>query len=253
MSAPESGENPLTSEDASQNANTPSTMYETGEYLANNAEWHIGDSSFKAAQVKTILDRNGIKPASFVEVGCGAGGILTELSHAFPAANFVGYDISPQAHALSQTRRSDRVEFRQSDFLATEDHYDCLMAMDVFEHVEDYMGFVRGLSKRATCSIFHIPMEINFVSILRGNMIDSRKKVGHLHYFSRDTALATLKDCGYDIVDDFYTESFRRLPRPALKNKLTGAIYRAVFSRSKDLAVKLFGDCSLIVLARPQK
>jgi SAM-dependent methyltransferase len=227
-----------------------STIYETGQYLEMNQGWHVDDSPFKAAQVKAILERNGFNPQTFVEVGCGAGAILSELAKEYPQSRFSGYEISPQAHELSKVRKTDRVQYYLADFLGTKDRYDCLLCMDVFEHVPDYMGFLEKLSGRADLTIFHIPLEINLVSILRRNMTESRKAV-HLHYFNRDTALATLADCGYEIIDDFYTESFRRLPRPSLKNKITGLVYRLIFSRSKDLAVKLFGDCSLIVLAKP--
>lgn len=228
-----------------------STIYETGKYLEMNQGWHVDDSPFKAAQVKAILERNGFYPRTFVEVGCGAGAILSELAREYPQSRFSGYEISPQAHELSKARETDRIQYHLADFLRTKDRYDCLLCMDVFEHVPDYLGFLEKLRDRADLSIFHIPLEINLVSILRRNMTESRKAVGHLHYFNRDTALATLADCGYEIIDDFYTESFRRLPRPSLKNKITGLVYRLIFRRSKDLAVKLFGDCSLIVLARP--
>ncbi|MEO5809380.1 MAG: class I SAM-dependent methyltransferase [Sphingomicrobium sp.] len=226
-------------------------MYLSGEYLEKNQEWHVGDAPFKAAQVRAILERNGLNPRSFAEVGCGAGAILTELAKLYPDVPFVGYDISPQAHKLSKERETGQVKFYLGDFLTTDQSYECLLCMDVFEHIPDYMGFLAKLRDRGQVTIFHIPLEVNLVSILRRNMIESRKTVGHLHYFNRDTALATLRDCGYEIVDDFYTESFRRLPRPSLKNKFTGLVYKTVFARSKDLAVKLFGDCSLIVLARP--
>ena len=229
------------------------SMYQTGKYLENNADWHVGDSPWKARQVKAILDRQGVAPRTFVEVGCGAGGILSELAAAFPAARFTGYDVSPQAHALSKERASDRVEFLLKDFFESRETYDCLLCMDVFEHVPDYMGFIERLRDRAPLSIFHIPMEINLRAILRRGMNESRRVVGHLHYYNRDTALATLDDCGYEVIDEFYTESFRLLPRPSLKNRLVGLIYRLAFSVSKDLTVKLLGDCSLIVLAKPKQ
>ena len=37
----------------------------------------------------------------FLEVGCGTGEILVQLSTLNPAATFIGYDISPQALELA--------------------------------------------------------------------------------------------------------------------------------------------------------
>lgn len=226
-------------------------IYESGEYLANNQTWHSEFSGYKAGEIRKILEKNAIRPSSFVDVGCGSGGIVGELSADYPAARFTGYDVSPQANAVSQSRASENVEFHLGDFTKTEEKYDCLLCIDVFEHVRDYMGFLESLRPRATVMVFHIPLEINVLAIFRQIMLQSRREVGHLHYFHKDTALATLKDCGYDIVDCYYTETFRLLPRVSMMNKLTGFIYRIVFKISKDLAVSLFGDCSLIVLARP--
>ncbi len=46
------------------------------------------------------------------EVGCGAGEILRLLSGELdPATQFVGYDVSPQAHELAAARESERVRF----------------------------------------------------------------------------------------------------------------------------------------------
>jgi hypothetical protein len=74
-------------------------------------------------------------------------------------------------------------------------HFDIVMAIDVFEHVEDYFGFLRKLRGKAEYKIFHIPLELSVQSVLRSSIIiEGRKSVGHIHYFTKETALETLKD-----------------------------------------------------------
>jgi len=68
--------------------------------------------------------------------------------------------------------------------------FDVVMAIDVLEHVEDYFTFLRKISKKGKYKIFHIPLDMSVSAVLRiSPLIDGRKKVGHIHYFSKDTAL----------------------------------------------------------------
>lgn len=225
-------------------------MYRDGSYLRNNETWHVEDSPWKARQIVQLLARNRLEFASFCEVGCGVGEILRQLSAVFTAARFVGYEVSPQAYRLCLQRQSERVSFRQADLLAEETFHDCLLCIDVFEHVEDYMKFIRALRNKATCKIFHIPLDLSAMAVLRGELITQRQSVGHLHYFSRDTALATLRDCGYEIVDDFYTPHFLDWPAVGAAARLKRATRKLLFRLAPDFAVKFWGGCSLLVLAR---
>jgi hypothetical protein len=79
-----------------------------------------------------------------------------------------------------------------------------LAAIDVFEHVPDYLGFLRQLRAKAGPKIFHIPLELWAMSaVSRRWLPESRQSARHLHYFNRDTSLAALRDTGYEIVDRF--------------------------------------------------
>ena len=69
-----------------------SNIYQDGTYLANNSDWHVADSPWKAEQICAILDRNRLAPKTVCEVGCGAGQILRILSERLPAADHLyGY------------------------------------------------------------------------------------------------------------------------------------------------------------------
>lgn len=225
-------------------------IYGDGSYLEKNPTWDVEDAPWKARQVSRMLSRNGLRPNTVCEVGCGAGEIVRQLSDMMPTTRFVGYEVSPQAYELCQSRRSDRVEFKLGNLLAEDVHFDCALCIDVFEHVEDYIGFIRALRARATHTIFHIPLELSVSSVMRDAMLRARDQVGHLHYYSRATALATLKDAGYTIIDEFYTTPFRDLPGRTLRESLARLPRRLLHALSPDLLVKLVGGCSLLVLAK---
>jgi len=81
-------------------------------------------------------------------------------------------------------------------------------------------------------------------------MIAGRNDYGHLHYFTKETALATLQDTGYSIVDWCFTPYFDELHSKTLKNKI-GQLPRKILKMiSPELQVKLLGGSSLLVLAK---
>lgn len=242
--------NPETMNTAARGAGGAAAIYSDGTYLSNNATWHVADSPWKARQIASMLRKHGITPGTLCEVGCGAGEILRQLSLVYPQTSFVGYELSPQAFELSQSRQSPQVRFFLKSILEEDASFDCLLAIDVFEHVEDYMGFVRSLQSKATYKIFHVPLDITVESVLKGIMLDSRASVGHLHYFTRESALATLTDCGYEIIDSFYTPYLLDSTGKSLRARFGRFRYRVYFSLAPHLTVRLFGGCSLLVLAR---
>lgn len=185
-------------------------QYTTGEYLRKNPRWHDDEAAWKAAHVLRLIARHGLVCERVYDVGCGSGGVLAELRRALDArTRFEGFDVSPQAIALARGHEAERLSFHLGAF-APDDRpaADLLLALDVAEHVEDYLGFLRGLNRSATWFVFHVPLDVNVQAVLTHSawMLTMRGRYGHLHYFTRETALATLADCGYRVVDWFYTD-----------------------------------------------
>src|SRR5207237_5565495 len=118
------------------------------------------------------------------------------------------------------------------------------------EHVEDYFDFLRKLRPRARHKVFHIPLELSALAILRGRpLIEARCSVGHLHHFTRETALAALEDTGYRVLDHAYTSGRTDLPSSGWKTRLLKGPRRALHSISPYVAARPLGDYSLLVLA----
>lgn len=228
-------------------------IYTQGQYLENNPTWHIEDSVWKAEQIFKIIQKNKLQPSSICEVGCGSGEILNQLYLKMPVnVDLVGYEISPQAYQICQSRTKDRLNFNFGNFLQEEDAYfDFLLCIDVFEHIENYFIFLKKLRQKADYKIFHIPLDISVSSVIRSTpILRSRQQVGHLHYFSKETALATLEDTGYEICDFFYTASSIDLPIKNLKTYLANLPRKVLYSLNQDMTVRLLGGYSLLVLTR---
>ena len=229
------------------------TIYTDGTYLRQNPNWHQDDSAWKAAHIHALLQRNGIaEPHSVCEVGCGGGEILRVLAERLPpATQLVGYDISPMAYAICQQKAGGNLSYKLGDLLEDSVTFEVVMAIDVFEHVEDYFSFLRRLRTKGKHKIFHIPLELSVQNVIRGRpLLDARRSVGHIHHFSRDTALAALEDTGYQIVDHFYTSGRTELPGLSWRSKMLKWPRRMVYRVSPEAAVRVLGGYSLMVLAR---
>jgi ubiquinone/menaquinone biosynthesis C-methylase UbiE len=224
--------------------------YDNGTYLENNLSWHIEDSPWKANQISAILNKNGIIPNTVCEVGCGAGEILKQLSGIYPESCFTGYELSSQALELCRNRTSDKINFVLGELTEDSLPYDCLLCIDVFEHVEDYIKFIKSLKNKAKYKIFHIPLDISVLSVIRSTMMTRRKEVGHLHYFSKETAVATLEHCGYELVDSFYTTCFKDIPSKTIKARIANIPRNLIYYISPKWSARLFGGCSYLILAK---
>lgn len=223
------------------------------EYLSKNKTWHAEDSEWKAAQINDIINRNNLNPQSIVEIGCGAGEILVSLDQMRNDSSIVfeGYDIAKDALAIARRKETSNIKFHLQDFTKIErSDFDMLLMIDVFEHVPDYIGFIEKCKSKAKVKIYHIPLDISFHRLLRNGLIASREKVGHLHYFTKETALATIEDTGQKIIDFCYTDGALALSKNnSLKSGLGNLARKALYPIAPDKTVTFFGGYSLLVLA----
>lgn len=225
-------------------------MYTSGEYASKNPDWHLEHSPWKATQVSKMLAMHAIKPGRLVEVGCGVGGILEELRNRLePKPECAGYDVSPQAIAIAAKREAEGLKF----FLGSPDpqtvQFDVALAMDVAEHVEDYLSFIRGLKGLAEWKILHIPMDLSMLSLARPSYLAlARQHVGHLHYFTLETALASVGQAGLEVKDWFLTAV--ELDRGTSGQKRLQFLRRAMHSWKPELAARILGGYSVLVLCK---
>jgi hypothetical protein len=121
----------------------------------------------------------------------------------------------------------------------------------VIEHVRDYLGFTEACRAKARYKIFHIPLDIHVSSVLRARFVVGRRTVGHLHYFSAESALDTIEDTGHRVLDYVYTDGGVALAgnHPSLRRSIANIPRRMVGYFSKKLAARWFGGYSLLILA----
>jgi SAM-dependent methyltransferase len=226
--------------------------YFDGTYLASNRDWHRGDAAWKAGLVARILTDHAVAPASICDVGCGSGDVLEQLKRAFPRAALTGFDVSPQVHQF--WAQKEGIEFRREVLGETGDRrFDVVLMLDVFEHVRDPFALLESSRRFGQHFVFHIPLDLSALSVLRGApLVQVRNAVGHLHFYTKDLALALLSDCGYRVVDARFTGAYALGARRSVRTALAALPRRLAYALNKDLGVRLLGGETLLVLAQPQ-
>lgn len=167
----------------------------------------------------------------------------------------LGYEISPQAFELCKSRSNDRLHFKLEDFTKEKGvFFDLILLMDVIEHLEDYFSFLREIKLKGQFKILHIPLDLSMNTVVSGKLIKFRETYGHIHHFTKDIALQMLKDVDYEVLDYFYTSQSIELPvhdaKSEIKRKLLKLPRKLAFAVHKDLAARVLGGWSLLVLAK---
>jgi len=226
--------------------------YLNDDYVNNNPTWDSEDSPWKAEQVHSILSSEGVIPESVCEVGCGAGKVLESLAVLYPDVSFSGYDIAPAAETFWEKVQGKNIRFTVGDFLIEDDkHYDLLLLLDVLEHVADPHGFLVRLRPRSDYLVVHFPLDLSAFSVVREKpLLYVRRKVGHIHYFTKGLALALLDECGFDVIDCQYTGAAFNTPQAGWKTRLAQLPRRIAYALNKDVGVRLMGGETLMALVK---
>jgi SAM-dependent methyltransferase len=227
-------------------------VYVDGEYLNNNPRWHVDESPFKVGQIVQMLERNRLQPKTICDVGCGAGEVLRLLQETLDnECVFCGYDISPQALEMCTSRSNERLQFKLGDVSQDQGtFYDLMLVLDVFEHVEDYFGFLNAIRPKSELKIFHIPLDLSVQTVLRKRGLLKRRELHrHIHYFSKQTAIETLKDCGYTPLDYCFT-SHSLVCGKEVGQRVARLPRRICFAMHQELTARILGGFSLLVLAK---
>ena len=227
-------------------------IYTDGGYLEKNPLWHTDESQFKVTQILRMMQNNRLEPKTICEVGCGAGEVLKLMQQRMDrSCHFWGYDISPQTLEMCKRRANERLQFKLADISQEENtFFDLILVLDVIEHVEDYFDFLNGIRPKSDLKIFHFPLDLSVQAVARRRgLLKRRELYGHIQYFTKETALETLKDVGYELLDYFYTPRCIELAKETIQ-KVAVLPRKICFAIHQDLTVRILGGYSLLVLAR---
>ena len=139
-----------------------SDRYLSGAYAAANPDWHAQDSPYKARYVMRLLDRQGVRPRSILDLGTGVGEIPRLLADRYAEARIDAYDPAPEA--ISAASPHPRVSYHVGELPGDQSRYDVLTLMDVIEHVLDPVTFLASAAVHADWAVLHIPLDLSLRS-----------------------------------------------------------------------------------------
>lgn len=236
------------------NTDLVTRRYTSGDYSEKNPDWDASDSPWKAERVAALLDTHDLCPLSIVEIGCGAGGILANLRSRYPSAELTGYDIARGLPRLWEKHIESGIRFVLGDYFEHADvSPDLVLVLDVIEHLGNPFEFLDRLRENCRHVVFHFPLDLSVASVFREKpLLHVRRKVGHLHFYTRGLALALLEDCGFEVIEARYTGAAYTAPNRTVTTRLAGLFRRVSYALLGDTAVRLLGGQTLMVLARPR-
>lgn len=229
-----------------------SDIYNDNTYLNQNPDWHEEDAGFKVEHINKLLKIYPIKFERICEAGCGSGAILELLQRTYPEnTDWIGFDISADAISIAKKKENKNLHFELQDIASAElriQKFDLMLVIDVIEHIHNYFAFLDGIAPRSRYFILHIPLDMCVWSLMReGILIESKKRVGHIHNFTEDFIKSILADHGYSILGQLYTKPIFKVR--SIKQSIINSIRKVLHFISPRFSAKTLGGYSILILA----
>jgi SAM-dependent methyltransferase len=209
-----------------------------------------GNSNYE--QVKNIISDYTdplLGDVNILEIGCGSGGLITELSEIYKNIN----GIEPSSYLCSFARNHYGLDIQNIGYeqIATDKKYKVIIALDVIEHVvssQNFMTTIAKLLEPGGIAIIGTP-DFNSVArkILGGKWWHIRPP--HLYYFDRSNFKKLVERNGLHLIGSRYF--YWTLPFEYLFDSLQEFFFKKSFiSLFPDLAIKVKFFDSLVFVVK---
>ncbi len=175
-----------------------------------------------------------IEELPILDYGCGTGSVIDKCSRLINAKHFYGYD---PFYVHDMSKNKDNITF--SSELNEQNFYSLIMALDVVEHLQDLDSFLEFASKHSGYLYLHVPLEINFYSILSGDHVKTFRKFGHINFFTEELLVERLRSHGFSTVSIYYLNTMQAINPKSLMGHLRKWLTSIGFMISNKYCAKL--------------
>ncbi len=174
------------------------SYYKGGESGYSDTGYSDQERALKATFKKIVknLDKRGLTGGALLEIGCGFGYLLEEARRCFEYT--VGTEFSAEGVRQS-SNKADEVYEGGVESLPPDSKFDCIIALQVIEHVYKPLEFVQKLALHANpgCSIVLGTPDIGgMLKKVMGRRWPSFKIPEHVLYFDATTLSTLMRQAG---------------------------------------------------------
>jgi SAM-dependent methyltransferase len=224
-----------------------------------HAAWRELGARGKADHVVALSASAGLASGSVVEIGCGDGALLAELSARGFGDSLAGFEISAAALELARARAVPRVdslsEFDGVSLPVADDAFDLGVLSHVLEHVPEPLPLLREAARACRALIVEVPLERN-ASGGRAAKRSTSEAIGHVAALDRAAVRSLVEAAGLRVADELLDPLprevhtfFASTPVDQARGLAKAAVRRGLFRLSPavaERAVTLHYACACV-------
>jgi len=187
-----------------------------------------------------------------LEIGCGDGAVLEQLSAKAFGSQLAGIEISRSAVCSAQQKQipNCQIDCFDGDSIPFEDQiFDLAILTHVLEHVEHPRKVLYEAARVAKCVFIEVPLEDN-ATLPDDYVFDP---VGHINFYSPRSIRQLVQTCGFHILSTKIMHSSLPLylyRKGAVKGRFTYLVKDIALKCSLELSTKIWTYHSALVFSR---
>lgn len=225
------------------------------EYIQKNPDLHNSDADHKIDSIQKLLNSTSFHFNSIIDVACGSGKVLLEITNRYKAKRVLGIDISRKMIEKAKSKDNKKIiDWSIANvFDLPPNDFELVLAIDILEHVENDLAFLKQIKRLGRFIVVKTPIEKNimnsFVKLITFGLVDEQKhtedQYGHIHHYSQKELYYLIERANLKIIFKKYIH----LPR---RSKWFWEVIRIVtfpvWYISKPLYLKINGGFLLLLM-----